>query len=213
MILLLGDLALIFAAGMGYFYWQTQQLKQYPAPTIQHPQPKPPTQSPDLTANWKTYLNNDYNFSLKYPPEAEFNTTPSTKDNPSTFEVWYMGEKQKASGRIQTELADGYIFKVSIRNGTKEADLESLSGETYNYAKIACEGLNSTFSPITQISIAGKPARSYKVTNCLGDYTENFVLGDKNVFMITQIYTGEPADEAKYRETTQKILSTFKSTN
>jgi hypothetical protein len=64
--LLIGILVLGLVGG-GVYYWN--QSKNSPSSeTIQKQLPPTHTQSPDPTANWKAYTNNQLNFSFEYPP-------------------------------------------------------------------------------------------------------------------------------------------------
>ncbi len=48
--------------------------------TISSPQPTPtPSTTPDETANWKTYTNNKYSFSFKYPSSFSLTTRNTNK--------------------------------------------------------------------------------------------------------------------------------------
>lgn len=63
---------LIFSTALaGFFYWQNMRLKSMLAENIKQeatstPIPTP-TATPDPTANWKTYTNTAYKYSIKYP--------------------------------------------------------------------------------------------------------------------------------------------------
>lgn len=162
-----------------------------------------PTPTPDETTNWKTYTNLTYSYSFKYPQEA----TPYGSED--QYKITFMGEKQKASGRTQTELWDGYIFSVSFRGKADETSSGKVAQSTYEGAKENCPP-DARLTKISQTLVAGIISEIYKVTNCLGDYTEYFLSYGKNIFEITELYVGEPGDQAKYRITTQQILSTFR---
>ena len=72
---------LIFALGgtTALFGYQNYQLKQEvqnlqtitptPVPTTEPTLPPTPTPTPDPNADWETYTNNYWSFSIKYPPE------------------------------------------------------------------------------------------------------------------------------------------------
>lgn len=110
LVLALGGVALIAIALAGYFYLQNQQLIKntpltyeeclkvpgaisdlsYPstcrtpdgrtARQVLTPEEQKKVQPPDETVNWKTYTDNKYYFSLKYPPEWKIKgeTNPET---------------------------------------------------------------------------------------------------------------------------------------
>lgn len=54
----------ILSSTATYFVVQSQSKKQAPPPQVTQAIPTP---TPDPTANWKTYANKIYNYSLKYP--------------------------------------------------------------------------------------------------------------------------------------------------
>lgn len=72
-------LILLLSASTGFLYYKNQQLKSNLSGYWSQPTPPlmtepTPTQTPDPTANWKTFISPDSNFSLKYPPEHEIKT-------------------------------------------------------------------------------------------------------------------------------------------
>lgn len=195
-------LVLIALAVVGYFgyknYWpKLQTLVVSPTPTA----------TDDPTANWKTYTNTAYGFSFKYPSDLkveQMGTSPYEQ-----YKLVYMGKKQGDSGRTQTSLFDGYVFYVSSR-GTDSVD--KVAQDTFNGSKENCYE-QTKWSNITTSTLGGRASKTYSVTNCLGDYTENFVSNGKNTFEITQIYIGGSPEYSQYKSITNQILSTFKFTD
>lgn len=120
-----------------------------------------------------------------------------------------MGKRQRESGRIQTELGDGYMFTVSFRGKNTDTSPEKVTQSTYTGAKENCYQ-DSKFTEITKTIVAGRTAETYSVINCLGYYTEYFLSDEKNVFELAELYVGQPNDQVEYRKTTHQILSTFK---
>jgi hypothetical protein len=159
--------------------------------------------------NWKTFTSNEYGMSFQYPPEANFYESSSGTGPSNIFKVTYMGTKQKASGRTQTDLADGYILTVSVNAKSAGISVQSLAQQRYAGAKENCQQ-DATFTKITPGTLGSSAASTYTVTNCLGDYTEYFVENAKYIFEITQIYTGAPEDVPMYKQTSGQIASTFK---
>lgn len=86
-LILVGILVLGMVAGGAYYFGKSQVSKpqpQNPVIASQIPQPvSSPSASPDETASWKTYTNNNFTFSIKYPvgilPYTE--NRIDTKDN------------------------------------------------------------------------------------------------------------------------------------
>lgn len=63
-LVLIGILLASFVGAGGYYLYQT---KTKDAQIITAPQPSPESQVKDETANWKTYINKKYKFTIKYP--------------------------------------------------------------------------------------------------------------------------------------------------
>ncbi|MEK7112845.1 MAG: hypothetical protein AAB875_06050 [Patescibacteria group bacterium] len=61
-------LVLILIASTGYLAFQNYQLRKQISQLQISPVPTS-TATPDPTANWKTYINSEYKYSIKYPPD------------------------------------------------------------------------------------------------------------------------------------------------
>ena len=80
LVLVLGGLAVIFAAGMIYFYLQIP--KGQPVENISNYTKTIPDSKPvDETASWKTYTNSTLGFSIKYPPDKNFIVSSGKSDD------------------------------------------------------------------------------------------------------------------------------------
>lgn len=72
--ILVGVLILVSVAGGAYYFGKSSTPKSSPAPVVtsQTPQPTPDetvyTES-DRSANWKTYTNIKYGYSIRYPDD------------------------------------------------------------------------------------------------------------------------------------------------
>lgn len=71
--LLITTLVLLFLAttgAAGYFVYQNYQLKQapQPQPSLLPIATTSPAPTPNPTANWETYINEKYRYTIKYPP-------------------------------------------------------------------------------------------------------------------------------------------------
>lgn len=124
LIFVLGGLAVIFAAGMLYFYLQNKQL------TNQTQTPVPPSQTTQLTkpvdetANWKTLIS-VYGYSIKYP--ATWFVNPATKDRLGSLDqiMSYDTSKITSGGKDafengQTKLEFGKDSQVYDLTGVEE---------------------------------------------------------------------------------------------
>ena len=64
---------LIVAGGAGYYFFTTSQKER----EVKIPEVKTPEEAiKDETANWKTYINEKYGYSFKYPPDCFYGPMP-----------------------------------------------------------------------------------------------------------------------------------------
>lgn len=94
-VVILSVLVVLCLVGMGFMYWQNQQLMQQLGKTTNKSQPvsveKDLTVNPtvtDVTADWKTYTNTAYKYSVKYP--ADWSITAKGDSEISTFPAPYL---------------------------------------------------------------------------------------------------------------------------
>lgn len=152
---------------------------------------------------WKVLSNK--NHTLQYPPEA----TGEARDNESI--VFFMGPKQIASGRTQTELFDGYSVRVGKMDSVPETSVETVAINEKENAQQNCLSYNeASVSPIKNVLVSGQPGFQYTVTNCYIDYTETIVSVTDTPYRISQSYVGDPADQQKYKEITEKIVASIR---
>ena len=161
-----------------------------------------PSTTPDLT-DWQTYTNETHGFSFKHPKNVEVTDIGTSPYN--QYKFIYIGEKQRKSGKTQSSLSDGFMFNISVRGAST---IEQEAEKTYNGAKQNCYE-DSQLHRITDAKINGYDAKTYDVTNCMGDYTEHFISNNGNVFEITQLYVGDEPEYSEYKQTTAQMLSTF----
>lgn len=202
--LILGSiLLLLLIGGGGYFYFMNSQkpeLKVMPVPTIKPLPTNKPTPiassaaTASVSADWKTYTNSPYRFSLQYPSDFAIGSETSSE---ITF-----GE-QAQNGIIQ------YLTIITAPTKlTNYKELKSCSStaEETTLPCIAKEGWQQK-KPITDMLVDGKNAVSFYLVG-----------GVDNAFHIVQI-TNDPKIELKMNvagggleSTFNKILSTFKFT-
>ena len=72
-------LAIICLVTAATIFFNTFLIRNAQNPETPNPTPSPQT---DETANWKTYVNDDYDFSFQYPENWEFNQVKNPKDDP-----------------------------------------------------------------------------------------------------------------------------------
>lgn len=142
-------------------------------------------------------------FSFRYPEGA------LAESRETESYVRYMGPKQIASGRTQTELFDGYIFRVEPIPVESNAVLEQIA-ETERKSAIAnCKTDNGKITPLKPVIIDGLNARQFSTTGC-SDFTQTTLKADTIMYRITALYVGEDEDRPTYQKTTEQILSTLK---
>ena len=203
-IVLFSILGIILAAGLvfaGYKLAQLKQVKPGPQPT-----PTPvvvATPTPDPTANWKTYTNTKYGYSIKYPPEMESKKLePSAAFGPigltaHNFIVW--GPTQKP----ETEFYDGLAVTLGMMTNPEELSLREFADQRSQPVEI---GERESFEEIQVGNLKGFKA----VGVGLGRFTHIFLpykTADK-VVQIIATWGGEKKKE--YQDTFNLMLSTFK---
>jgi hypothetical protein len=208
MTIVLVVLGLLFIAVIGYLFFQNIQKDKevsepIPSPTIPEKRPSPTSISqPDLTSEWNTYQNQKYNFQFKYPPESDLN-----EQSDEHVAASYMGEKQRAEGRTQTELFDGYAFNVANVTEGGYGDLDDFFIQKVNQIKDVCTSISNP----RETTVSGRRAITHKLT-CLGDYDAYYVKNKDQYFEISLLHVGDEADLPTYTKTVNKIFSTFQFT-
>lgn len=188
--------------GLGILgYWTYQNYFAPVQPDSDTASPTPiATESP--TVNWKTYTNQKYGYQFKYPQESALND-----QSEQYVAVSYMGEKQKASGRTQTELFDGYAFNVADISDDKYDNLDDL----YEAKKIQLQEICTSVGDPKETTIGGFRAIMHRLS-CLGDSDTYYVQKGKVFFEIGLLSSGDAEDLPKYTSVVNQILSTFKFT-
>lgn len=170
---------------VGFLMYQNQQLKQQIA-ILTKPIPSPiPTTIPDEADNWKTYNNNKYNFSFKYPSQW---IVEEVNDK-----FLYLNNKKIDNSVTQTNQV---FFTLSINTEKEEA--------TWLRNRLN-EVSNSNIETINNIKYIITDLRSHSIGGYSFIHAETV---DKN----DVVYRFGLSDE-NYERYFAKILSTFKFTN
>ncbi len=157
----------------------------------------PATPTPDPTAEWKTYRNDEYGFEIKYPAEWLVREDTHALKEGDLFWAIIIGETQ----RQNTELYDGAQIVIDMPIRTEE-DIKSWVKNYYLEENIS--GEPNYFSEET---IGGLVFQ--KVYTCgLGCSTYYNLKNNDLVFRLMTSARG-PKKEI-YQQTLQTILSTFK---
>lgn len=209
-ILVLVVVLLLGLVAGGYYYMSLQQPKQdsdieYTDTTSDEDKDKDTTPvTTDIPEDWETYISDEYGFTFRYPSEANLND-----DSNNYMSISFMGQKQKDSGRTQTELFDGYSFNVV--DLTDEGDFEDLN----EFAQSRIDQLKEVCSEVSDPSMAMVNENKYVSvdTVCLGDFTNYYFENNGNYLEVGMLATGDEEDLPEYEKIVEKIFSTFDFTN
>jgi len=189
---------------IGIFGWS--KLKPSNIDQAKKPAGEVSTSAPSLNPSikWKTLTN--LNHSFKYPEEA----TAEAREEESI--VYFMGQKQIDSGRTQTELFDGYSFRVGEIANESDLSLEQLAEGERENAVNNCHSGDGKVSQIKSVIVDEQNGLQYSVKGCYLDYTETIVTYDGKYYRLSQAYVGDIEDQDKYEEITNQMLSSFNFT-
>jgi hypothetical protein len=162
-----------------------------------------PTATPTISTNdWKTLENTGHSFM--YPDQAKADARKEESV------VTFMGQKQIDSGRTQTELFDGYSFRVGPIVPEPEATLEQVAKQEQQNAVANCLRETGKISQVKQITVNNQTAYQFSGQGCNLDFTETIIANNTTIYRITQAYVGDVTDQEKYREITDQMLMSFK---
>ena len=179
---------------------------------VKAPEPTPvptPEATPDPTADWKTYTNTEFKFSLKYPEEVK--NSVAVNGPFTTFKFTFIGPVQESSGRTQSELSDGYMITINAAPITENITLQNLQ---LGAEKGRQGTLNAGYGDICEVSeinsgvLDSAPTIEYTATNCIGNYRNILTFKGSVQYQIAGLYTN-----SEYELIVNQILSTFKFTD
>jgi hypothetical protein len=151
-------------------------------------------------------LNTDF-FTLTYPVEA---TTPAVIKSPDSIEwrIMYMGDTQKASGRTQTELFDGYMVSLTRFEVPTSTNSARLQAEADRQSTIdACGEGGAT--PISEGKVGSYPALTF-FGGCLGEATQYYLTNNGELYRITAMVVGPETTLKSYNQLVQNIFTSLK---
>ncbi len=107
-----------------------------------------------ITADWNDYTNKNYVF--KFPKGSILHIyTGQPAYGIESASIQFMGPTQVASGRVETELGDGYTFRVVLINSNTSNISQQYVEDAIIREKESCPDDNPFISPITQKLIDG----------------------------------------------------------
>lgn len=131
-------------------------------PTISQPSPSP---TPDETANWKTYTNNDGKYSIKYPIDFSLHI--------NEIHVGDANEYQSAKDIVELDSPSAGVIPFILISHKQIA--ENMSLASYIDQSTGCGEIKG--SDGNAITIDGRDAKLYENTRCgrAGSTTEAYV--------------------------------------
>ncbi len=188
--------ALITIIGIGYYSWQKGLIKTTPN------QESSPTPTPDETANWKTYVNEDNKFSFKYPVNAgvtksKVGATIVIPGDKPMFETMESGFINITFESLPIDIPRNNL----PLNELVENEFNSIKPEN---AEILSES--------TEITLNGYRGYTYSSRDkiAFGFDTKYIYLESNNNDYVIIVITFDDPDNLGYEKTIDQILSTFK---
>jgi hypothetical protein len=176
-------LVVLVIGGIGFYLWQQTRL------AIIDNQIKEEDLTVDETANWKTYRSEDYNFEIKYPPEASMEIDPRFEGD--VFNMLFPNEGAPISIYVYQNPQEYTLNSKELNQWIEKNDLsQKVLGETES------------------IKIDNTDAIKY-FANESGSPSPHTVLTSKGKFIYkidAYIYEGSRINDIIFNQ----ILSTFK---
>lgn len=202
-ILIIVLLAEIVLAGI-YLIFKSQSVKQNPvqAPT-QIPQTSFSPAPADKTSNWKTYINNKYQFSISYPENL------SVKEEPHDFlgsQIYFLDEKEATPSGIKVS---AIVYDKALGK-TIDQDFDTLYALLPSTSKTITNSVvgSNKLTKVQNRTVGGKLAFDY-IRNSLPIDTVNPEVGvGTYIDLSTSILILEAAEAD--RSLLDQMLGTFK---
>ncbi|HEC65770.1 MAG TPA: hypothetical protein ENI23_10770 [bacterium] len=164
-----------------------------------------PTPTPDPTANWETYTNQEYQYSLKYPPEWKLDTSSSQSTyltiNEGPLKEITRGEDTQVMVPIEPRDPEKYARITISDTGTSAKTVQEIASEWRGEpVESTTVGEHEAAKVLQQPATNGEPLVE-------GSYTLSiFVKNNKGTILLLQL---ETANLTKYEPIFDQILSTF----
>ena len=179
--------------------------KPSPTPTLA-PEPTP---TPDPTANWKTYTNQKYNYSFKYPAEAKLEEGKGYEERLQETILTFYGPNYPGPG----EFTDGYGITFAVLKNLGNATPNQLAQKVFAESQkgIADKTLEGDISKCKVEEVTRGGTTGTRFTYCVrapGSGVVNFSEWFVKNGITYQIYA--VLQNSNYQKDFDQILSTFK---
>ncbi|MCX6719634.1 MAG: PsbP-related protein, partial [Candidatus Staskawiczbacteria bacterium] len=170
-----------------------------------------PTIPTDQTANWKTYTNTKYGFSIKYPPN--FSVTESGR--PDEVVLFINNDKSINISQIQFGLALGASGPIPFEQYVQDAQSETVT----DFSKGGVVRFLNTSSGSITYEVIGAPTHIPSVETVIkyvnGNTNEAITLdiNGQNAIDIKKLENKDYSDFADLEKINSEMVSTFKFTN
>ncbi|OGM10988.1 hypothetical protein A2Z22_03925 [Candidatus Woesebacteria bacterium RBG_16_34_12] len=164
------------------------------------PQPLGYTKQEYPISEWKEFISNEYNFSIKYPPNWTVSTPDELKNQMAIFSVNAMGDIQGAR-QIGTELFDGISISVHVANKFSGTIDDWIKGDNLTSEEIISK---------SQETIGGNNFTKLVMGGYMGG--EDYIF-NKNGWMYTISYYVVGVDKEIFDKIGKEVLSTFNVLN
>jgi hypothetical protein len=158
---------------------------------------------------WKTYINNEYHYELKYPPTWEFEERDSESPDYVSFTIpGREKEDQDPTGAIGIK-ADKRDIPVTTDDESIlrfQSFMDSCSSQTPTQCT---QKISDDYEFEKQITIDGKPAFQTYGGCCMAIGRHIFLYRDEYTFRFTLYNLGRNAPSLENEDVFDLILSTF----
>ncbi|OGM74006.1 hypothetical protein A3H21_04845 [Candidatus Woesebacteria bacterium RIFCSPLOWO2_12_FULL_42_8] len=173
---------------------------------FRRPRPSPDTitASPKPTANWKTYTNSSYGYSVEYPPMLEFNNEIQSL-NRDKLAIFQFSNNGNSSNNIFITVSESQSDKDRLIEARENYQtMEKLKKEYASYS----EQIESSF-PFTIKIVTVDQTEAYQVTTDTENTRGISTLIDKNN-LLYDISLQTDNISVEFEEVYDQILSTFR---
>jgi len=168
-----------------------------------------PTPEEEPAKQWKSFTTSQHGITFSYSVEAYLEkSNPFSQDSP-VYKAIFRGKRQDEGLITETNLSDGYIFKVTVNTNPENRSLLDLTQNKKSSFAFNCPDL-AEISDITATKIDGLAAQTFSVINCNSDFKVTFVVSKNFVYEIDQIFRGDIGFKQKYETDTDEIVLSLK---